>query len=168
MFERKIENSRDEEVCRAWDVLAEQDHTYHMSEEEYFHYRENWWISLKKSENDTQPVRKRWTSSKHCLHLKRSHQEAGGDQLEPIPYRKYKQWRTASRSSCTWWQWKESWWSSWEFKESQERRGKQRLVIERGNPLFTELWWKPQTNGCQEFILFFVTDRSFTVDGGLL
>ena len=34
---RMIENSRDEEVCRAWNVLAEQDHTYHMSEEEYFH-----------------------------------------------------------------------------------------------------------------------------------
>ena len=58
-----IENSRDEEVCRAWDVLAEQDHTYHMSEEEYFHYKQNWWISLNKSGNDT----------------KRLHQEAGGD-----------------------------------------------------------------------------------------
>ena len=33
-------------------------------------------------------------------------------------------------------------------------RGKQRLVIDRGNPLFTELWRKPQTNGFQEFILF--------------
>ena len=33
---RMIENSRDEEVCRAWDVLADEDHTYHMSEEEYF------------------------------------------------------------------------------------------------------------------------------------
>ena len=54
MFERIIENSRDEEVCRAWDVLAEQDHTYHMSEEEYFNYRQNWWISLNKSGNDTQ------------------------------------------------------------------------------------------------------------------
>ena len=41
--ERMIENNRDEEVCRvcAWDVLAEQDHTYHMSESEYFHYRQN-------------------------------------------------------------------------------------------------------------------------------
>ena len=37
--QRMIENYRDEEVCRAWDVLAEQDHTYHMSEAEYFHHR---------------------------------------------------------------------------------------------------------------------------------
>ena len=32
--ERMIQHYRDEEVCRAWDVLAEQDHTYHMSEAE--------------------------------------------------------------------------------------------------------------------------------------
>ena len=29
---RMIEISRDEEVCRAWDVLADEDHTYHMSQ----------------------------------------------------------------------------------------------------------------------------------------
>ena len=31
---RMIENNRDEEVCRRWDVLADEDHTYHLSEEE--------------------------------------------------------------------------------------------------------------------------------------
>ena len=46
--ERMIQHSRDEEVCRAWDVLADQDHTYRMSEAEYFQYRQNWWISLNK------------------------------------------------------------------------------------------------------------------------
>ena len=34
-----IENSRDEEVCRRWDVLADEDHTYHLSEKEYFYYK---------------------------------------------------------------------------------------------------------------------------------
>ena len=33
---RMIENNRDEKVCRAWDVFADEDHTYHMSQEEYF------------------------------------------------------------------------------------------------------------------------------------
>ena len=56
---RMIENSRDEEVCRAWDVLADEDHTYHMSEEECFYYKNSWWISLNKSGNDTQPLRTR-------------------------------------------------------------------------------------------------------------
>ena len=54
-----IENSRDEEVCRARDVLAEQDYTFRMSEAEHFHYKQNGWISLNKSGNDTQPLRKR-------------------------------------------------------------------------------------------------------------
>ena len=57
--ERMIQRNIDEEVCRAWDTLAEEDHTHRMSEAEYFHYRQNWWISLNKSGNDTQPVRKR-------------------------------------------------------------------------------------------------------------
>ena len=54
-----IENSRDEEVCRAWDVLADEDHTCRMLESEYFHYKQNWWVSLNKSGNDTQPLSKR-------------------------------------------------------------------------------------------------------------
>ena len=38
IFRRRIiENNRDEKVCRAWDVLADEDHTYHMSQEEYFY-----------------------------------------------------------------------------------------------------------------------------------
>ena len=110
--ERMIENYRDEEVCRAWDFLAEQDHTYHMSEAESFHYMKNWWITLNKSGNDTQSVRKRSDFKQVLSTLKRLHQEAGGDQLEPMPYWKYQQWRLASSSYSTWWQWQESWWSS--------------------------------------------------------
>ena len=54
-----IENNRDEKVCRAWDVLTDEDHTYRMSLEEYFYYRNNWWLHLNKSGNDTQPLIKR-------------------------------------------------------------------------------------------------------------
>ena len=110
--ERMIEHSRDEDVCRAWDVLADEDHTYHMSEEEYFHYRQNWWISLNKFANDTQPLRKRSDFKQALSTLKRLHQQAGGDQIEPIPYWKYKEWRPALSFSSTWWQWRESLWSS--------------------------------------------------------
>ena len=99
--QRMIENSRDEEVCRAWDVHAEHDHTYHMSEEEYFHCSQYWWISLNKSGNDIQPLRKRSDFKQALSTLKRLHQEAGGDQLRPIPYWKYKQRRPASSSSST-------------------------------------------------------------------
>ena len=138
--ERMIQHNRDEEVCRAWDVLAEQDRTYRMSGAEYFHYRQNWWISLNKSGNDTQPVRKRSDFNQALSTLNRLHQKAGGQQLGPIPYWKYKDWRPASSSSSSWWQWSGSWWYSKEIKESQERGSKQRFAIERCNLLFTELW----------------------------
>ena len=39
-------------------------------------------------------------------------------------------------------------------KKVNKKGCKQRFAIERGNPLFTELWRKPQTNGFHEFILF--------------
>ena len=109
---RMIENSRDEEVCRVWDVLADEDHTNHMSQEEYFYYRNNWWLHLNKSGNDTQPLRKRSDFKQALSTLKRLHQEAGGEQIDPIPSWKYKQWKAASSSSCTRWQWQDSWWSS--------------------------------------------------------
>ena len=53
-------------------------------------------------------------------------------------------------------------------KKVNKRGCRQRFAIERGKPLFTELWRKPQTNGFHEFILFLFTDRTFTADGGLL
>ena len=108
---RMIENSRDEEVCRAWDVLADEDDTYHTSEE-YFHYKNKWWLHLNKSCSDTLPLRKRSDFKQALSTLKRLHQQAGGDQLEPIPYWKYKEWRPALSFSSTWWQWRESLWSS--------------------------------------------------------
>ena len=106
-----IQNNRDEDVCRAWDDLAEQDHTYRMSESEYFHYRQNWWISLNKFGNTTEPLRKRSDFNQALSTLNRLHREAGGRQLRPTHYWKYQQ-KPASSSSSTWWQWRESWWSS--------------------------------------------------------
>ena len=40
-------------------------------------------------------------------------------------------------------------------KKVKERGCMQRFMIERGNPLSTDLWVKPQTNGFHEFILLF-------------
>ena len=86
-----------------WDDLTEQDHTYRMPESEYFHCRQNWWVSLNKSGNTTEPLRKRSVLNQALSALNRLHREAGGDQLEPILYLKHKQRRRASRSSFTWW-----------------------------------------------------------------
>ena len=81
--ERMIENNRDEEVCRAWDVLAEQDHTYRMPEEEYFYYKNKWWITLTKSGNTAGPLRKRSDFKQALSTLERLHQEDGGEQFAP-------------------------------------------------------------------------------------
>ena len=109
---RMLENNRDDDVCRKWDDLAEQDHTYRMSESEYFHYRQNGWISLNKSRNTTEPMRKRSDFNQALSTLNRLHREAGGKQLRPLPYWKYQQRRSSSSCSSTWWQWSGSWWSS--------------------------------------------------------
>ena len=100
--ERMIANNRDEEVCRRWDVLADEDHTYHLSEEEYFYYKNKWWLHLNKSGPDTLPLRKRSDFKQALSTLERLHQEAGEEQLE-------KQWKAASSSSSTWWEWQDSW-----------------------------------------------------------
>ena len=85
--ERMLEDNRDEDVCREWDALAEQDHTYRMSESEYFHYRQIWWISLSISQgSNTEPVRKRSDFNQALSILNRFHREAGGKQLRPTPY----------------------------------------------------------------------------------
>ena len=81
--ERMLENNRDEDVCRKWDDLAEEGHTYRMSESEYFHCKQNWWISLNKSRNTTEPMRKRSDFNQALSTLNRLHREAGGRQLRP-------------------------------------------------------------------------------------
>ena len=109
---RMIENNRDEEVCRRWDVLAVEDHTCHLSEEEYFYYKNKCWLHLNKSGSDTLPLRKRYDFKQALSTLERLHQEAGEEQLAPTPYWKNQQWKSASSSSSTWWEWQDSWWSS--------------------------------------------------------
>ena len=130
-----IQHNRDEEVYRAWDFLAEQDHTYRMSEAEYFHYRQNWWISLNKSGNDTQPVRKRSDFNQALSTLNRLHQEAGGEQLGAIPYWKYKEWRPASSSSSSWWQWRESWWVFLRIQRKSRKRRQAKVCDRTGQPV---------------------------------
>ena len=41
---RMIEHHRDEEVCLRWDALADEDHIHHLTVQEYFHYKNKWWL----------------------------------------------------------------------------------------------------------------------------
>ena len=51
-----IENNRDEEVCRKWDALADEDHTHHMTPQEYSLYKSNWWLHSNKQGSNIVPV----------------------------------------------------------------------------------------------------------------
>ena len=44
---RMIEHDRDEDVCRQMDAVADEDHTHHLTPQEYYHYKSNWWLASK-------------------------------------------------------------------------------------------------------------------------
>ena len=56
---RMIENGRNEDACRQMDVLAEEDHTHHLTSQEHFYYKSNWWLRSNKTGSDTLPVQRR-------------------------------------------------------------------------------------------------------------
>ena len=112
--ESQLEHDRDEEVCIQMDKDAQKDFTHRMTQEEYFRYRKNWWISLNIS-GKTGRVRDRSDFNDALTTLSRLHQESGERQLRPVPFWKYQQWQpSSSSSSSTWWQWSDSWWSLWQ------------------------------------------------------
>ena len=45
---RMIENHRDEDHCRRRDALADEDHSHHLTAQEYLHYKSKWWIHSNK------------------------------------------------------------------------------------------------------------------------
>ena len=53
---RMIENHRDEELCRRWDALADEDHTHHLTAQEYSLYKSNWWLHSNNQGSNTMPV----------------------------------------------------------------------------------------------------------------
>ena len=65
-----LQHDLDEDVCRKWSDLAEQDFTYRMSESDSFHYRHNWWISLNKSGNTGGPFEKTFWLQPSIVYIK--------------------------------------------------------------------------------------------------
>ena len=111
-------------------------------------------FTLNKSGNTTEPMRKRSDFSQAFSTLNRLHREAGGQQLRPMPYWRYKEWKPASSSSSTWWQ----------YSKKVNKRGLRSNGATRCLQIFGEnLRRMAFTNS-----FFFATDRLFTADGGLL
>ena len=54
-----IENGRDEDVCRQRDALADEDLTHHLTPQEYYYYKSNWWFRSNQTGSNTLPVEHR-------------------------------------------------------------------------------------------------------------
>ena len=77
-----IDIGRNEEICREMDKLANEDHTYRITEEEIRVYRNNWWIRSNIVSSDTMPVRHR-ADFKQAQTTLATAQEPGGYSLLP-------------------------------------------------------------------------------------
>ena len=53
MVNGMIDNNRDEELCRKGDALADEDHTHHLTPQEYSLYKSNWWLHSNKQGSNT-------------------------------------------------------------------------------------------------------------------
>ena len=146
-----FEHNRDEEVCRRWDFLADEDHTYHLSKK-YFYYKNKWWLHLNKSGSNSLPLRKRSDFKKRCLpwnaytkNLEKNHScpliptSTNNDKIHNGFLKIPKVKEEASKS----------------------------LGKERGDQLLTLLWRKPQKMTRKNSISS-VSDRLFTADVGLM
>ena len=112
-------NHRDEDpFCRRWDALADEDHTHHSTAQEYFHYKNEWWLHQKKQGSNTMPLRHRSDFKQALLTLQRMQQEAGEEPRVLAYSYTHEQWEARS-SSFTWWNWQGSWWTP-HHSESQE------------------------------------------------
>ena len=101
-----------EEKCIETDKLAQEDHSYCPSSEEYERYRKKCKISLNKSGKNA-PMRLRSDFGTAVTIMNRLHRESGEERPEPIPFHQHQRWHSSSSSSSSsWWQWNQNWWSS--------------------------------------------------------
>ena len=145
-----IENGRNEDVCRQWDALADEDHTHHLTPHEYYHYKSNWWLRSNKAGSNTVSVERRPDFKQALSTLQQLKQKEEGAQRN-------QQWAQSSSSSSSWWSWQGSWWTPYSY---ESHHGDEVTC-------FTSIWKQIFRYDCLEF-MYFVTDGSLTADGGLL
>ena len=78
---RMIENHRDEDLCRRWDALADEDHTHHLTTQEYLQFKSKWWLHSNEQGSNTMPLRHRSDFKQALSTLQRLQQEAGENHM---------------------------------------------------------------------------------------
>ena len=101
-----------EQKCIEIDKLAQEDHSYRLSREEFQRYQKHWYLTLNKSGKNA-PMRLRSDFRAAVTIMNRLHRESGEERAEPIPFHQYQRWHPSS-SSGSWWNWdtSKSLWSS--------------------------------------------------------
>ena len=101
-----------EQKCIEMDKLAQQDHSYRPSREEFQIYQKHLHLTCSKSGNNA-PMRLQSEFRAAVKIMNRLHRESGEERAEPIPFHQYQRWQPSS-SSGSWWNWdtSQSWWSS--------------------------------------------------------
>ena len=101
-----------EQKCTEMDKLAQEDHTYRLSKEEFKRYQGQCYLTLNKSGKNA-PMRLRSDFRVAVTIKNRLHRESGEERAEPIPFQQYQRWHPSS-SSDSWWNWdtSKSLWSS--------------------------------------------------------
>ena len=92
-----------EEKCIAVDKLAQEDHSYRLSCEEYERYEKHWYLTLNKSGKNA-PMRLQSDFRTAVTLMNRLHRESGEERAEPIPCQQQQRWHPSS-SSSSWWNW---------------------------------------------------------------
>ena len=116
---RMIEHGRDEDVCRQGDALADEDHTHHLTPQEYHHHKSNWWLHSNKTGSNTVPVKHRPVFKQALSTLQQLKQKEEGTLHTSTNSRRNQQWAQSS-SSSSWWSWQGSWWTPYSYYESHD------------------------------------------------
>ena len=101
-----------EQKCIEMDKLAQEDHSYRLSRDEFQRYQKQWYLTLNKSCKNA-PMRLR-SDFRAAVTIKNSlHREPGKERAQPVPFQQYQRGHPSS-SSDSWWNWdaSKSLWSS--------------------------------------------------------
>ena len=74
-----------------WDALSDEDHTHHLTAQEYFHYKNKWWLHSNKQGSNTMSLRHRSYFKQALSTLQRLPQAVAPN----VPTYSYKQWQLA-------------------------------------------------------------------------
>ena len=88
------------------DDLADEDHTHHLTPQEFDHCRSNWWLRSNKIGSDTMPVQQRSDFKRALSTLQQLREKEDAAQRN-------QRW---AHSSSSWWSWQGSWWTPYSYE----------------------------------------------------